>query len=92
VVETIDQSTIPEANKALFKRVVDDFDANLFGIDVILEKGIEVDYREQRCIFLELNSRPYIKMHLKPRYNEADDLQPFFDRMDAMAIPDSDIF
>jgi len=92
VVETIDQSTIPQANKDLFQRVVKDFDANLFGIDLILEHGIETDYREQRCIFLELNSRPYIKMHLKPRYNEADDLQPFFDRMDAMHIADNDIF
>ena len=92
VVETIDQDTIPEANKELFKRVVKDLDANLFGIDIIFEEGIEVDYREQRCIFLELNSRPYIKMHLKPRYNKADDLQPFFDRMDALAIADNDIF
>ena len=92
VVETIDQNTIPDVNKALFQRVVKDFNANLFGIDVILEEGIEKDYREQGCIFLELNSRPYIKMHLKPRYNEADDLQPFFDRMDAMSIADDDIF
>ncbi len=92
VVETIDQATIPDVNKALFQRVVKDFNANLFGIDVIFEEGIETDYREQGCIFLELNSRPYIKMHLKPRYNKADDLQPFFDRMDAMHIADSDIF
>jgi hypothetical protein len=92
VVETIDQSTIPEANKALFKRVVKEFNANLFGIDVIFEDGIETHFEQQRCIFLELNSRPYIKMHLKPRYNDADDLQPFFDRMDALPIADSDIF
>lgn len=92
VVETIDKDTIPQANKELFQRVVKDFNANLFGIDIIFEEGIEKDYQQQRCIFLELNSRPYIKMHLKPRYNEADDLQPFFDRMDAMAIADSDTF
>ena len=92
VVETIDQATIPEANKALFKQVVKDLNANLFGIDIIFEEGIETDYQQQRCIFLELNSRPYIKMHLKPRYNKADDLQPFFDRMDALAIADNDIF
>jgi len=92
VVETIDKDTIPQANQELFKRVVKDFDANLFGIDIIFEEGIEKDYQQQRCIFLELNSRPYIKMHEKPRYNEADDLQPFFDRMDAMNIADSDTF
>lgn len=92
VVETIDKDTIPQANKELFQRVVKDFNANLFGIDIIFEEGIEKDFQQQRCIFLELNSRPYIKMHLKPRYNDADDLQPFFDRMDAMNIADSDIF
>jgi len=92
VVETIDKDSIPDVNNALFKRVVKDFNANLFGIDVIFEDSIETDYRQQRCIFLELNSRPYIKMHLKPRYNEADDLQPFFDRMDAVHIADADIF
>lgn len=92
VVEIIDQSTIPTVNKALFKKVVKAFDANLFGVDVIFERGIEESFEDQKCIMLEVNSRPYIKMHHKPRYGEAENLQPFFDRMDAMQIPDTDIF
>ncbi|MBX2837140.1 MAG: cyanophycin synthetase [Gammaproteobacteria bacterium] len=92
VVEIIDQSTIPPVNKALFHEVVKAFDANLFGVDVIFEHGIEKSYKDQKCIMLEVNSRPYIKMHHKPRFGEAENLQPFFDRMDAMQIPDTDIF
>lgn len=92
VVEIIDQSTIPIDNKELFKNVVKSFDANLFGVDVIFEHGIEQSYKDQKTIMLEVNSRPYIKMHHKPRYGEAENLQPFFDRMDAMQIPDTDTF
>ncbi len=92
IVETIDQSTIPLKNLELFKHVVTQFNANLLGIDVIFEKGIEYDINDQQCIFLEVNSRPYIKMHKVPRYGTADDLDEFFERMDALAIPDTDTF
>lgn len=92
VVETIDQSTIPAANRELFLRVVKAFDAKLFGIDVIFERGIEVDHREQRCIFLEVNSRPYTRMHAFPRYGEADDLDAFQADMDALVIADTDTY
>ncbi len=92
VVETIDQDTVPQINKALFCDVVKHFDANLFGIDVILEHGIEQDYTTQKCIFLEVNSRPYTRMHEKPRYGEVDDLEPFYAYMDSLAIVDTDTF
>lgn len=92
VVEIIDQQTIPEKNKTLFKDVVEMFDANLLGIDVIFEKGIEVPYDEQRCIFLEVNSRPYIKMHHVPRYGTAENLDAFFAHMDSLAITDTNTF
>lgn len=92
VVETIDQQSITPKNAALFKNVVEMFDANLLGIDVIFEKGIDVDYDQQKCIFLEVNSRPYIKMHHVPRYGEPDDLSGFFERMDDLVIADTDIF
>jgi len=92
IVETIERDTIPAANRELFLRVVRAFGANLFGIDVIFEHGIETDYREQRCIFLEVNSRPYTRMHAFPRYGKADDLTDFHARMDALDIPDTDIF
>ena len=92
VVEVIDQQTIPAANRDLFLRVIDAFDARLFGIDVIFEHGIEKDYREQRCIFLEVNSRPYTRMHSFPRYGEVEDLEPFYQQMDALAVTDTDTF
>lgn len=92
VVEVIDQSTIPQANKELFLKVIKVFDAKLFGIDVIFEKGIEVDYREQRCIFLEVNSRPYTRMHDFPRFGTAENLEPFYRDMDSLVVADSDTF
>jgi len=92
IVETIDQSKVPELNKALFCNVVRQFDANLFGIDVILEHGIEKDYTDQQCIFLEVNSRPYTRMHEKPRYGDVDDLQPFYDKMDSLVVADTNTF
>jgi D-alanine-D-alanine ligase-like ATP-grasp enzyme len=92
VVEIIEQSTIPEENKALFQNVVTMFGANVLGIDVIFEKGIETDYREQKCIFIEVNSRPYVKMHHHPRYGEVENLRPFMKKLDSLYIQDKDIF
>jgi len=92
IVETVDQSGVPEINKTLFKNVVKQFDANLFGIDVIMENSIEQDYTTQKCIFLEVNSRPYTRMHEKPRFGEVDDLQPFYDKMDSLTVADTNTF
>lgn len=92
IVEIIDKSTIPEPNKTLFNSIVNAFDAKLFGIDVIFEEGIEKDYQEQRCIFLEVNSRPYTRMHEYPRYGQAEALENFYREMDSLVIADSDTF
>lgn len=92
IVEALDESTVPEVNKQLFKDVVKHFDASLFGIDVIFEHGIEQNYTSQKCIFLEVNSRPYTRMHEKPRYGEVHDLKRFYDEMDSMAVADTNIF
>lgn len=92
VVEIIDQSTIPAANRELFLKVINAFDARLFGIDVIFEEGIEKDYRDQRCIFLEVNSRPYTRMHGVPRYGQAENLDTFYEQMDSLVIADADIY
>lgn len=92
VVEIVDQQSIPAANKELFLQIVKVFDAKLFGIDVIFEQGIETDHRQQRCIFLEVNSRPYTKMHSYPRYGKAENLDAFYKEMDSLVIADSDIF
>ena len=92
VVRTIDKQTLPAVNQALFKKVLELFDANILGIDVILEKGIETDYRDQKCIFLEVNSRPYLKMHDYPRYGEREDLSPYFESLDQLEISQTDVF
>ena len=92
VVETIDQSTIPNDNRQLFTNVVKMFGANLLGIDVIFEKGIETSYQEQKCIFIEVNSRPYAKMHHFPRYGKVEDLSAHYAELEKLDIPDQDIF
>ena len=92
VVEIIDQDTIPEVNRDLFLKVIKAFDAKLFGIDVIFEKGIDVPYTDHKCIFLEVNSRPYTRMHDFPHYGEKEDLADFYKAMESLVIADSDIF
>jgi len=92
VVEIIDQKIITPKNRELCQHIVTMFGANLLGIDVIFETGIDVDYDQQRCIFLEVNSRPYIKMHEYPRYGKREDLSGFFAEMDRLAIADPDTF
>ena len=92
VVEIIDQSSIPDENRELFFDVVKMFGANVLGIDVIFEKGIETSYKEQKCIFIEVNSRPYMKMHHYPRYGEAEDLTAALAELDHLDIADKDIF
>lgn len=92
VVRTIEQQTIPEANQTLFKSVLELFDANILGIDVIFEQGIETDYRDQKCIFLEVNSRPYLKMHNYPRYGQKEDLSSYFEGLEQLEIQQAEIF
>lgn len=92
VVETIDQNTIAPDNKKLFTDVVTMFGANLLGIDVIFEKGIEHGYKEQKCIFIEVNSRPYTKMHHFPRYGRIEDLSAHYAELEKLDIADKDIF
>lgn len=92
IVETIEQVDLPTENIELFKRVVSMFDANVLGIDVIMEQGIDIPYTQQKCILLEVNSRPYMKMHNVPRYGKQEDLSAFYASMDELQIADADIF
>ena len=91
-VRTVDKSTIPEDNKQLFLDVLEMFDANILGIDVIFEKGIEHSYKDQKCIFLEVNSRPYLKMHDYPRFGEKEDLAPYYQKLDQLDISNADTY
>ncbi|MFH2130067.1 MAG: cyanophycin synthetase [bacterium] len=92
IVETIDTNTISAKNRELFFKIRESFDANIFGIDVIFEKGIEFDYDRQKCIFLELNSRPFLEMHKYPRFGARPDLDSYFAKLDAIQLADSGIF
>ena len=92
VVETIDQNTIAEDNKTLFMAVVKMFGANVLGIDVIFEQGIETSHKRQKCIFIEVNSRPYMEMHYYPRYGEVEDFSASLAELDELDISDKDIF
>ncbi len=86
VLETVDINTITAKNKELFIKILDLWGANIFGIDVIMEKWIDVDYDKQKCIFLEVNSRPYLKMHTVPRTWTAPDMKPLYKKLDALEI------
>jgi D-alanine-D-alanine ligase-like ATP-grasp enzyme len=92
VVEIVDKKTIPEENQELFTRVLSLFNANIFGIDAIFKDGIDKSYKEQDCIFLEVNSRPYLKMHDYPRYGKAEDLSKDYAKLSELQIDKQDIF
>ena len=92
VLETVDVQSITNKNAKLFLEILSDFDANIFGIDVIMEQGIDVDYDKQKTIFLELNSRPYLKMHTVPRYGESPDMEPLYKKLDALEIAGKGLF
>lgn len=92
VVETIQRDLIPSYNHELFAKVLTLFDAEILGIDVIMEQGIEHDAREQKLIFLEVNSRPYLKMHNYPRYGDADDLSEHLGLISVATNQQADIF
>lgn len=92
VVETIAVDKLPAVNQSLFLDILKRFDANILGIDVIMEQGIEKPYNIQKCIFLEVNSRPFTAMHDVPRYGKVEDLSAHFQRLDALEIEQQDIF
>ena len=56
---------------------------------MICEKGLNIDFNEQKSIFLELNSRPFLAMHEKPRYGETEDLSFFYEKLNKIQIDDS---
>lgn len=92
VVETIDQKTIHPDNLRLFLQIPGLFQANLLGVDAIFAKGIETSCREQEVICLEVNSRPYLKMHDFPRYGEKDDFRSYLQQLATLSVADKDIF
>ncbi len=92
IVETIDKEHVAAENRQLFLKILDAFNASIFGIDVIFEKGIEVSHESQKCIFLELNSRPYLKMHDYPRYGQKQSLDRYYQTLNSIQLADSGVF
>lgn len=92
VVETVDRKAIPIENQELFLRLLETFGANILGIDAIFKDGIEKSYLDQDVIFLEVNSRPYLKMHDFPRYGKAEDLSSYYSRLDKLQVEQQDVF
>ena len=92
VVETIDKTSLTNDNRQLFEGILEHFGANILGIDAIFEKGIDQSYQQQKTILLEVNSRPYLKMHDVPRYGGREDLKPYYDRLNSLAVKQQDIF
>jgi len=90
--ENVDLETITSKNKELFLKILDLFKSNIFWIDVIMEKWIDIDYDKQKTIFLEVNSRPYLKMHWVPRYWEKPDMTEMYKKLDSLDIKDNNIF
>jgi len=91
-IDTVDKNSIPADNKALFLNVLEMFNANILGIDIIMEKGIEVPHDQQKCIMLEVNSRPYLKMHDVPRNGVKEDLTQYYQKLDNLEIAQSDTY
>lgn len=92
VVKTVDKDTLHPDNLELFLKILPLFEANILGIDAIFEQGINISHKEQQAIFLEVNSRPYLKMHDYPRFGEKEDLRPYYAKLDALEIKEQDIF
>ncbi len=86
VLKNIGIEHVTKKNNELFLKVLKGFDSNIFGLDVIFEKWVHIDYDKQKCIFLEVNCRPYLKMHHKPRFWETPDLTKFYAKMDALEV------
>lgn len=92
IVEIIDRQMLTQANKTMMLAILDYFDANILGIDVICEQGLEVDFTQQKTIFLEVNSRPFLAMHDVPRYGEKEDLSSYIEQLEHCQAAQKDIF
>lgn len=92
IVETIAIDKVHPDTHRLCQDLLAAFNANILGIDIIMSDSIEKSYLEQDCIFLEVNSRPYLKMHHHPRFGPKPDLSSSYQKLDQLNIDDADIF
>lgn len=86
IVEIIDKKQLTANNQAMLFDILANFNANILGIDVISEQELSTDFNEQTCIFLEVNSRPFLAMHDVPRYGKKEDLSAYYDKLEQYKI------
>ena len=91
-VEIIEKDRLSSSNKEKLIKLLNSVNANILGIDVICKDGLEVDFDKQECIFLELNSRPFLAMHDKPRFGQREDLSSFHENLEKTQVDNRDIF
>ena len=91
-VDTLPVDQMADDTRELMCRLLGLFKANILGIDIIMEKGIEHSYKSQDCILLEVNSRPYVKMHNYPRRGEKQDLSTCLQKLESLDLTGSDTF
>lgn len=92
ILSIVNSHDISNKNKELFKKILEIFSANILGIDVIMSKGLAVDFDKQDTIVLEVNSRPFLAMHQFPRYGEKEDLQNFIIQLEGIKLENKNIF
>ncbi len=85
IVEIIHNVKLCSENIDIILSILDKVSANILGVDVICET-LEIDFNKQKCIFLELNSRPYLAMHDNPRYGKKPDLSKYLKILDSKKI------
>ena len=92
IVQTIAKSEISQKNKGMLFNLLASLSANILGVDIIAKEGLSVDFNKQECTFLELNSRPFIKMHENPRYGEKPDLSKYYHMLNSQEVLNDDIY
>ena len=81
VVKIVDKERMSINNKDALAQILKYLSAHILGIDIICERGLSVDFNAQQCIFLEINSRPFLKMHNFPRYGKPQDLSVYYEKL-----------
>ena len=92
IIEVIDPSELTPNNRTMLFDILKYFRANILGIDVICQQKLSTDFTQQKCIFLEVNSCPFLAMHDVPRYGKKQDLSPYYAQLEQYHVTQKNIF
>ena len=59
---------------------------------VDVRKYLKRGNKEQEVVFLEVNSRPYLKLHDYPRYGKNQDLKEYYTALNALDDQEKEYF